>query len=257
MKLHYKKIGDSGPNLIILHGLFGMLDNWQSLARQFAQHFQVYLIDQRNHGRSPHSPDMDYFLLADDLLAFMETHELTKAHLIGHSMGGKVAMQFAVEQADYVDKLVVVDIAPKSYASGHGDIFASLYKLDIKNIHSRKQAENELSQQLEEPAVVQFLLKNLKRQKDGAYVWKFNLAAIHQNYPYIIANSLSPYDSFDGATLFVKGGRSPRYIDLAEDAPLIEHQFPNSQIITIQNTGHWVHAEQPAAFLEVVKKFLA
>ncbi|MGB1206111.1 MAG: alpha/beta fold hydrolase [Chitinophagales bacterium] len=257
MKLNYKKFGESGKNIVILHGLFGMLDNWQIIGKQLAKKYQVYLIDQRNHGKSEHSLEFDYFAMADDLLAFLDEKQLDNIYLIGHSMGGKAAMQFACEHNDKVEKLVVVDIAPKNYPPKHQTIFDAFFAVDIEHISSRKEAENILSKYLTDKSVIQFLLKNLSRQKDKTYRWKCNLETIYHNYHNIIGNSLSQFDSFDGSTLFVKGGKSLRYIVLDDDISLIKHHFPKAKIETIANTGHWVHAEQPKAFLEMTVDFLA
>lgn len=256
MPLNYKKLGEGKP-LVILHGLFGMLDNWQSLGRRFAEHFTVYLIDQRNHGKSPHSLEFDYYVMADDLVAFVEEQELESFYLLGHSMGGKTAMQFAVDQAEAIEKLIVVDIAPIAYPVGHQDIFKALFSINVAALNSRKEAEQQLATFIEEVGVQQFLLKNLKRNKIGGYIWKFNLEAIHHSYTDIIANSLTPYDQCDAPTLFIKGGQSDRYIDVARDLPTLQHHFPNATLQTIEQAGHWVHAEQPDVFFEQVMHFLS
>ena len=172
-------------------------------------------------------------------------------------MGGKTAMQFACEYNDSVEKLVVVDIAPKDYPPNHQVIFDAFFAVDIEQISSRKEAENTLSEYLKDKSVIQFLLKNLSRQKDKTYRWKCNLDAIYRNYHEIIGNSLSHFDIFENDTLFVKGGKSKRYIVLDDDIALIKHHFPNSNITTIADAGHWIHAEQPQIFLEKLDFFLA
>ena len=257
MQLNFKAFGaEDTPALLILHGLFGMLDNWQTLGRKLAEHYRVFLIDQRNHGKSPHSLEFDYYLMADDLLEFMDEHDIDKAHIIGHSMGGKTVMQFAVDNPERVQKLVVVDISPVDYPSGHEDIFKALFSINMDELTSRKQADEALKPLVEELGVRQFLLKNLARKKEGGYQWKFNLQAIHFNYSQITANSLTDFDVFEGETLFVKGENSPRYIEVETVAEAILPHFPKAKIEVVKGAGHWVHAEQPKAFFEVVSRFL-
>lgn len=257
MQLNYKTFGseDAQP-LIILHGLFGMLDNWQTLGRKFAEQYRVFLIDQRNHGKSPHSLELDYYLMSEDLAEFMDAHELEEAHIIGHSMGGKTVMQFAMDYPNRVNKLVVVDIAPVVYEAGHEEIFEALFSVNIDELENRKEADKALEKWVPELGVRHFLLKNLARKKEGGYQWKFNLQAIHFNYENLIANSLTDFDVFEGATFFVKGANSARYIELAEVNTAILPHFPNAQIKVVENAGHWVHAEQPIVFFEVVSGFL-
>lgn len=258
MELNYKKIGKTGEALIILHGLFGMLDNWLSLGRRFAEYYQVYLIDQRNHGKSPHHNDFSYPVLASDLYDFMHQHDIEQANIIGHSMGGKTAMQFAVENEFMVNKLIVADIAPKSYPPGHEVIIEALKSVDLPQITNRQQADEALAKSIDDWRVRQFLLKNLTRStvNKSTYQWKCNIAAIEAAYPVIIANALTPYDQFDGECLFIKGEKSKRYIKLPNDEALIQHFFPNARIAVINDAGHWVHAEQPNAFFDMSVEFL-
>jgi len=253
MVLNFKKYG-SGHPLIILHGMFGMLDNWHSLARKFAEHFEVYLVDQRNHGKSPHSDEMDYYVMANDLGEFMKQNDIDSAFIIGHSMGGKTAMQFAVENNHKVDKLIVVDISPKKYEPGHQEIFDALFSVNLEEIESRKEAEAKIAETIEEPGVRQFLLKNLDR-KGKKYQWKANLNIIHKNYLDIIGNSLGPYDEFGGPTMFIKGGNSDRYIDIDDWGEIVGH-FPKALLETVEDAGHWVHAEKPEELYELVLGFL-
>ncbi|HRK28357.1 MAG TPA: alpha/beta fold hydrolase [Chitinophagales bacterium] len=258
VQLNYKSFGNSHHfPLIILHGLFGMLDNWQTLAIRFAETHRVFTIDQRNHGKSFHSPDFNYPLLADDLFDFMHHHHLPKAHIIGHSMGGKTAMQFAVSHPQMVAKLVVVDIAPKDYPAGHDAIFDAFTQLPIYQITSRNEADELMKPLVPEWGTRQFLLKNLTRHKDGTYGWKCNVPALQQHYNQILANSLTPFDTGVCPALFLKGEKSPKYIELPEDESTIRHFFPNSVIETIANAGHWIHAEQPEAFYNAVSRFLS
>ena len=251
MELNYKTYGQGDP-LIILHGLFGMLDNWQTLAKRFAEHYTVVLVDQRNHGRSPHLDDIDYPLMANDLKEFMEANWMYEAHVMGHSMGGKVAMQLAMDFPDMVEKLVVVDMGVKEYPSGHTEIFDAMLSLDVKNLDSRSAAQEHLMSKIDELGVVQFLMKNLSRNKEGGFRWKMNLHALHKNYQKILASIEGTI--YDGEALFVRGGAS-RYV-LEEDWKAIQLLFPNSKLATIDGAGHWVHAVAPEKLFENVSGFL-
>lgn len=254
IELNYKTFGQGDP-IIILHGLFGTLDNWQTIAKQLAENYSVYIIDLRNHGRSPHAEPFDYPTMAADLQTFMESHWIYKAHIIGHSMGGKVAMQLALDYPDMVTKLVVVDIAPKTYASGHDLIFDALLGLDLKNIKNRKEADAALKVKIPDFGVRQFLLKNLSKNKtSGFYEWKMNLPVIHDSYDKILEN-LDTDDTFDDETLFIKGEKSDYIQD--DDLSLLQTYFPDAVLKTVKDAGHWVHAEQPEALLEMVGDFLA
>ncbi len=254
MQLNYKEFG-SGPPLIILHGLFGSLDNWQTVARELAQNFTVFILDLRNHGRSPHSEVHTYEAMCEDLLAFMEEHWIFETHLIGHSMGGKLAMHFALHQADKVSKLVVVDIAPKAYPGGHEIIFRALQNLPLEDIHSRAEANEWLSGAIISEPIRQFLLKNLKRTKENTFAWKPNIELLHRQYGEILREITPPGgQTFDKPTLFVRGGRSG-YIS-EEDVQGIKKLFPKAEIYTIPEAGHWVHAEAREEFVRVVRNFL-
>jgi len=253
LSLNFKTYGQGNP-IIILHGLFGTLDNWQTIARQLSKEYLVYLIDQRNHGRSPHTDDFDYSLLAEDLKDFMEDEGMSQATIIGHSMGGKTAMQFAINYPEMVTSLVVVDIAPKAYKGGHQEIFDALLGVDLKKIESRKMADEQLMIPIPDFGVRQFLLKNLTRDKEGGYRWKMNLPSIYKNYQNILANIL-PDEPYTGSSLFIRGGRS-KYIQ-EEDESLIKTLFPETQIVTIPDAGHWVHAEAPKALLSEFENFMA
>ena len=262
LTLNHKVFGTSygeRPPLIILHGLFGMLDNWQTVGKEVAERcsLKVYVIDQRNHGKSPHTVDFNYNLLVDDLYDFMEQQSIPTAYILGHSMGGKVAMQFAVDNPEKVEKLIVVDIAPKVYPAGHEAIFRALLSLKLDKITSRKMAEAALSSHLSSQAVRQFLLKNLSRNRAGTYDWKFNLEVLHEHYEEILGNTINPYYEFDKEVLFVKGELSARYILPEEDWDVILLTFPNAKLVNIKGAGHWIHAEQPAAFLVALCDFLA
>ena len=252
MELNYKSFGEGYP-IIILHGLFGTLDNWQTIAKKLAEHYSVYIIDQRNHGRSPHDETFDYVAMADDLQAFMESQWIYEAHIIGHSMGGKTAMQFALTYPDLVNQLVVVDIAPKAYEGGHQTIFEALLSLDVPTLTSRKQADAALMDKIPDFGVRQFLLKNLTNDKKGGYKWKMNLPVIHQNYEQILA-AIESEETFDNPTLFIRGGASNYIQD--DDLPRIKTFFPKADLATVSDVGHWVHAAAPKELLKLVTNFL-
>ncbi|HMQ46358.1 MAG TPA: alpha/beta fold hydrolase [Saprospiraceae bacterium] len=251
LDLNYKSLGQGYP-IIVLHGLFGTLDNWQTVARRLSENHTVYLVDLRNHGRSPHHSAMNYPIMAEDLRHFMESHGMYQAYLIGHSMGGKVAMEFALEHSDMVEKLMVVDIAPKTYTGGHQAIFEALFSLDLANLEDRQQAEAHLATRIAEPDVRQFLMKNLSRQKGGGFEWKMNLPVIFENYSHILAAVDSSW-AYDKPCSFVRGDRSDYIRD--EDMDHIRTLFPKAQLHTVKGAGHWVHAEQPEALLQLINTF--
>ncbi len=252
MNLNFKVQGQGTP-LVILHGLFGTLDNWKSIANQLSNHFQVYLLDQRNHGKSPHVPNMDLPSMAKDLADFLGQMNLSKAHIMGHSMGGKVAMQFAFNYPELLDKLIVLDIAPRAYQPGHLEIFHALQGLPIASLGSRKEAEEQLLDKLKSPATVLFLLKNLSRNSQGGFEWKMNLPVIHRDYMKLL-DKIHAQLPHSGPVLFLKGSRS-NYI-LEEDISGIKALFPNTQLDTIPNAGHWLHAENPSELLHQILHFL-
>jgi esterase len=252
MQLNYKVLGQGDP-IIILHGLFGMLDNWQTLARKLAEKYTVFIVDQRNHGRSPHTETHDYPSMAEDLCLFMESQFVLKAHIIGHSMGGKTAMQFATHYPDMVDHLVIVDIAPKTYPAGHDAIFTALLDLDLAKAENRKEVGEQLAVNIADIGVRQFIMKNIVRDPERGFRLRMNLPVIHRDYQKIL-NNLEMDDSFEGPSLFVRGGRSP-YVQESDLADIQEF-FPQARLETVANSGHWVHAEQPEALLELLFSFL-
>jgi esterase len=251
MQLHYKSSGE-GPALIILHGLFGSSDNWLSIAKELSADYTVYLPDQRNHGRSPRSDQFDYAGMSQDLLEFIEEHQLDKPMIMGHSMGGKTAMYFALRHPDKLSKLIVVDIAPRHYPVHHDTIIQGLQSVDIANIRSRQEADEQLARYEPHPTVRMFLLKNLYREGDS-FAWRINL-------PVISAQIENVGEAMSGGpvtnpTLFINGVKSD-YIR-PEDMELIHRLFPNAEHEEIAGAGHWVHAEKPEEFLKVVRKFIA
>jgi len=255
MELNFKKFGEGFP-VIILHGLLGSLDNWQTIAKKLSEKFQVYIIDQRNHGKSPHSGDFNYELLSKDLADFFEQHQIGKAHLIGHSMGGKTVMKFALDNPRKVERMIVVDVAPVAYADRHSDVFSALFAADIKSATKREEIEQVLRNKLDnDETTVQFLLKGLNRDKTGEHFeWKFNLDSLHKHYAEISDAVTSP-TPFEGRSLFIKGQKSS-YVN-AENYASIQHLFPNNELVEIKDAGHWVHAETPQEFTEEVIRFLS
>ena len=252
MQLNFKKLGEGTP-LIILHGVFGSLDNWMTLGRVFSETFLVYLVDQRNHGNSPHSDDFNYDLMVEDLKGLLDNEGLSNIHLLGHSMGGKVAMHFATKYPEYIEKLCVVDIAPKYYPPHHQMIFEGFDSVDLPNLTSRKEADEQLSTVIQNMGVRQFILKNLDRSKEG-FQWKLNVEAI-RNAIENIGEGLERDVSYAGETLFIAGGNSD-YIQ-TPDHQLIKGFFPNATIEVVSGAGHWVHAEKPRELGELVFRFLS
>jgi esterase len=252
MKLFFRKTGTGQP-LVIIHGLLGSSDNWLTLSKTFAENFTVHLIDLRNHGRSLHSDEFTVGSMIEDLLEFMEDQELDSAHILGHSLGGWVAMNFAVNYPNKVDKLIIEDFAPRKY---HNDLIGFLKWLldwDVSNLKSLKEADWQLEEISKNPAVRGFILKNLKRKKNGGFEWKPNLRAIHNNLDQV-SGYLDGTHRFEKPTIFIRGGKSD-YIRQQDEA-LIKNHFPKSQTTTIHGAGHWVHADEPEGFVAVVKKFL-
>lgn len=255
MQLNHKTFGQGDP-LVIVHGLFGTLDNWQTLGKRFAEEYSVYLVDQRDHGRSPHSEAITFPLLGSDLGEFMEQQFMYEAHLLGHSMGGKSVMQFALDHPDRVDKLIVVDVAPKAYSASHHEIFEALFAVDLVNLKSRSEANDFLATKIKSSSVRQFLLKNLSRDKEnGGFRWKLNLPLIYKHYNDILANVTWDGTPYDKPALFIRGAESDYVQD--EDFPIIYKMFPQARIETVQGAGHWVHAQQPEELYRLVSEFLA
>jgi esterase len=251
MELFYRTFGQGSP-IIILHGLFGFSDNWQTIAKALADNFTVITPDLRNHGKSSHAPTHSYSDLSHDLYEFLTSQWIFESILIGHSMGGKAAMQFALDHPDMVSKLVVIDIAPGQSKTRQDDVFEALNSIDLHNLTDRKLVEQHLMEKLGDIGVVQFLLKNLTRNTDGALEWKMNLSVLTAAHDEVLKPIQG--DRFLHKTLFIRGERS-KYIQDA-DLPEIKAHFPNSEVHTIHNAGHWVHADQPLAVIEALRQFL-
>ncbi len=252
MQLHFKESG-RGRAVILLHGLFGASDNWHPVAQRLAVKFRVLALDQRNHGQSPHSAEIHYPLLAADVQEFMAAHGMERASIIGHSMGGKTAMQFALQFPERVEKLVVADMAPRAYAPAHDPIFAALQALDLKSFSTRHEMEAALAPAIPDLALRRFLLKNLRRNPGGEFFWKINLSGLAENYPKLCHPIAAPRPCAK-PVLFIRSGKS-NYIN-PEDEPLIRQLFPQARIQTIAEAGHWVHADQLELFLRAILDFL-
>lgn len=255
MNLFFRKSG-SGQPLIILHGLFGISDNWATLAKQLSDHFTVYAVDLRNHGQSPHSDQWKYWIMSEDVLELIENEKLKDVILLGHSMGGKVGMYLTLDSPQLISKLIVADIAPRKYPIGNQDVVDALLKVNPEKLASRKEAEEILSKDLKDAGTVQFLLKNLyhKEMADGSKQldWRFNLPVISKNLAVVAEATDEPANS-DIETLFIRGEKS-NYIT-KEDEAEIKRVFPRAMIKTIPGAGHWVHADKPEEFFNAVMQF--
>jgi pimeloyl-ACP methyl ester carboxylesterase len=250
----YSRIEGQGEPLLIVHGFLGMSDNWKSLGTQYANEgFQVHMLDLRNHGRSFHSDEFSYELMVSDVFEYCEFHKLKNISIIGHSMGGKVAMLLATTYPDLIKKLIVADIGPKYYAPHHQDILAGLNAVDFSIKPDRTQVEETLYPYIPDFGTRQFLMKNLYWKEPGQLDFRFNLKVFNEKIEKI-GDALSVDLVFSKPTLFIRGGNS-RYI-LDKDIPDIQKHFPNFNLVTIPNVGHWLHAENPKLFLEETINFL-
>lgn len=253
MKLNFKQYSDRGEPLIVLHGLFGSLGNWGGQSRQLSTDFTVYGLDLRNHGASPHSDEMNYTVMAEDVLEFMDAQGIQRSHILGHSMGGKTAMQTALSAPERIDRLVVADIAPVHYRGQHDSILDGLEAIDLSSIASRNEADKILAEYEPDELVRQFLLTNLVRSAEGDFSWRINLPVLKNNYDRLREAPASD-GVFEGPTLFVKGALSNYITEKHRDAILA--RFPNAKTKVIMHTGHWLHAEKPQTFYRIVHGFL-
>jgi len=266
MNLFFREEGEGFP-LVIVHGLYGSSDNWLTVGKKLSSRYKVYMIDQRNHGRSPNSEVHSYEAMKDDLAAFFDQHQIEKAIVMGHSMGGKTAMCFAADYPERIEKLIVVDIAPKNYFLLndesqyflHKNILQAMLEIDFSKKESRKEVENYLLQKIDSTQIVQFLLKNVHRKKETHHFeWRLNVPVLFENLDEIISGVNERWFEdrlpiFNYQVLFIKGADS-NYI-LPEDFDSIRRIYPEAAIVEIPNAGHWLHAEQPELFMEAVNKF--
>ena len=254
MRLYSKKYGEKGDDLIIMHGLFGMSDNWNSLGKRFSQFFKVHLLDLRNHGRSPHSEHFDYKTMSDDLLEYIEEYKISKPLLLGHSLGGKVAMKFTFTYPEKVGRLIVADISPREYDT---DFFKNLLPflsdLDLNKFNKREEVDIAISSAYQDKGMRLFLLKNLYRNNDNQFAWRFNIDVLLKK-----VSNIREADFIQGnctiPTCFLKGERS-NYIN-SQDEQLIHKHFKDISIVTVANAGHWLHAENPEGFYVEALNFL-
>lgn len=251
--LHALKLG-SGKPLVILHGFLGMADNWKTLGKTWSENgYEVHLLDQRNHGRSFHSNDFSYELMAQDVKEYCDHYDLNSIFLLGHSMGGKVAMTIADQYPELVKKLVVADIAPKTYAPHHSDIIKALKSVDFNKVKRRNDADEMMVALIPDAGTRQFLLKSLFRKEKTTFGWRFNLDVL-ENSQHMIGDHKEFNNRIMTDTLFVRGGDSVYVLD--SDRVSIDYAFAKAQLKTIPNAGHWLHAQQPQLFYETVTEFL-
>jgi esterase len=250
----YSKIEGTGKPLLILHGFLGMSDNWKTLGVQFASlGYQVHLLDLRNHGKSFHSNEFSYELMVNDVFEYCQANNLDKVTILGHSMGGKTAMLFATSYPEIVEKLIIADIGPKFYPQHHQTILEGLNAINFSLKPTRNQVEEILSNYITDFGTRQFLLKNLYWQEPGQLAFRFNLSVFNVKIEEI-GKSLPENAVFSAATLFIRGGNSNYILD--GDFEKISKHFPISSIETIPKVGHWLHAENPILFYEIVSEFL-
>ncbi|MGA3012464.1 MAG: alpha/beta fold hydrolase [Bacteroidales bacterium] len=254
MKLFFRHMGQGNP-VIILHGLLGLSDNWVSFGRQLSTDFEIFIPDLRNHGQSPHDPVFNFPSLVKDLLDFINDLGLKRLNLIGHSLGGKTAMSFALEYPDRINKLVVVDIAPRKYPSNleHELLIDAMLKVDLTLAHSRSDIEKQLEPNVHSSRLRQFLLKSVYWKDKQSLGWRINLPVLKDSLPFIM-EEISPNKKLQNPVLFVRGGQSDYITD--NDVPEILRLFPLCTIKTLENASHWVHADVPFEFYSVVHDFL-
>jgi len=252
MRLHYEVQGDGHP-LVILHGFLGSSENWRAMRKRFATTYQVFSVDQRNHGSSPHSSTMNYGAMTEDLREFLSEHGLSQVFLLGHSMGGKVAMQFASESPQSIEKLVIVDIGPKAYPPAHRLLLQAMQNLKLRGLKTYGEAEAALGATISDVPLRKFIVKNLTRDRNGEFQWRIGLDSLAANYDQLSkAPALS--NSFENPTCFIRGALS-RFID-DQDFTAIRKHFPLAEFHTVLNAGHWVHIDAPEEFYRIVDECL-
>lgn len=249
--LNHKIYGQGDP-IVILHGLFGMLDNWQTVAKKLAEDYMVILVDQRDHGKSKHTEEFNYQVLAEDLREFLEENWIHTCHIIGHSMGGKTAIQFSVLNSGMIEKMIIVDIGPKAYKPGHETIFKALLEVPIDKVQSRQEVETIISKYIEDSGVRLFLMKNLQRKKEGGFRWKMNLQLLYKEYNNILAK-INTTEPVDVDSLFIYGSKS-HYI-LPSEIDSIKKIFPQAKFSEV-DAGHWIHAEKPDELITLITEYL-
>jgi esterase len=255
VELNYSQFGETGEPLIIMHGLFGSARNWQGVAKQLSDRYTVYTLDLRNHGASPHAEVMDYEAMSADVLEFMQSEGIKSATVLGHSMGGKVAMNFALSFPEKVNKLIVVDIAPVIYQHKFDDVLAGIHHVPLDSISTRKEADNYMAEKIDVQSLRQFLLQNLVGSSSDGFAWRVNLPSIEKNMPNIMGfPEVVEKQAYEGATLVINGAQStyvaPRH------KPIVASLFPKASFQTIAKSGHWPHIESPTEFMSILNKFL-
>lgn len=252
--IYHRQLSDAGEPLVVIHGLFGSLENLGVVSRQLSDEFSVYALDLPNHGRSEHTHTTSLTQMAEAVIAWMDRVGLQQAHFLGHSLGGKISMEIALRYPDRVGKLVVADIAPVAYSRRHEDVFAAFRAVDLQALTSRMDADQQMRPHVAELSTRSFLLKNLERSEQG-WFWRVNLKGLIAAYDELIAANTSDTAPFAGKVLFIKGEHSP-YI-LPEHRELIVSLFPHAGVKVISNTQHWLHAEKPDIFVGIARRFLS
>lgn len=254
MELFYRHYG-AGEPIIILHGVFGVSDNWVTFAREISDKYEVFIPDQRNHGQSPHHPVHNYFAMCTDLHEFIEQHNIKNPVILGHSMGGKVAMRFALENTDIPKALIIADVSMRTYQRRyiHLNMIDAMMSVDFEKASTREEIAGQLSNWITDQRILLFAMKNLYRRQRGQFAWRLNLQAINLNMDEVF-EGVKADRVFQKPALFLRGGDSD-YVSY-EDFDQIYRSFPKADIETIENAGHWLHADQPAEFSERVRKFL-
>lgn len=251
----YSKIEGSGKHFLIIHGFLGMSDNWKTLGTQFANlGYEMHLLDMRNHGRSFHSNEFNYEVMVQDVLEYCKANNLEHFILLGHSMGGKIAMNFACKYPEMIDRLIIADISPRKYEPHHQDVMQALNAVNFDLVKSRKEIEDEMGKFIHDFGTLQFLMKNVHRVTTEKFGYRFNLEVFNEDED-TIGEPLSKESQFSGKTLFLKGEKS-KYIQESDTDDILFH-FPNSKIEIVSNSGHWLHAENPVMFFDLVKAFIS
>lgn len=263
VKLFFRKKGNGAP-LVILHGLYGASDNWLTIARNLSDRYTVYAVDLRNHGNSPHHPEHTYRAMVGDVAAFFAEQKLEPAVILGHSMGGKVAMLFAADYPEKVVKLIIADIAPKNYLEAgdetqyffHRNVLLAMMEFDFSAVKNRRQVEERLGEKIDDTRVIRFLLKNIKADPARKTMsWRLNPEALYNNLEEIVEgvnrrwlDDRIPLVAYP--VVFIRGLNSPYIMD--RDIPGIREIYPEARIVDIPDAGHWLHAEQPTLFMKAV-----